>query len=1306
MKRALVTCSVAALAMTAGLARGVQGTSFTYQGQLAQLGTPASGTFDIQFRLYSDSASSVQVGGTMCADNVQVSDGRFTVVLDFGAQFTGDPRFLELAVRSDTGADCSDAAGFTTLNPRQELTGTPYASHAATSAQASQADNAVTLNGQSASFYRDAANLTGTIAPPAIGGTYPNSVAFNNASNVFAGNGLGLMGLNASNMTVGVLDPARMPTNWVAGGDLTGLLPNPSIRPEAVNDSKISDVSWFKVTGVPKSVSSAYSPWSLNQTAVPIGSHPGGASNPPPEPLTAVACGTHFSVGIRPDGSLASWGYGIGSPPAGDFIAVAASRATAAALRRDGSLVGWGELGAYAAPQGNFSAVAVGDRFGVGLRVDGQVVVWGDTAARNLSVPPNFYTKIAAGWDHIVALRSDGTLFACGVNSFGQTNVPSGSYSQVYSCGNHGVAMRSNGTLVHWGDTEYGQISVPTGTYQNVAMTSFGGVAIRADFTTVAWGIFTAGPFSAPGGRFVSGAGGDDFAILISVPSISTTAPVLASGGMNVTGNISASGNLSTTGNIAASGSIVASSGISGNGAGLTNLDASQVTGALPSSALSGTYRGIVWLTNSGNFFAGSGGGLFELNASNITFGYLPDERLSANVAMRNAANTFTTTGITSFAGPVAATAFSGSGTSLTGLDAGAVTTGSLADARLSVNIPRLNAPSNSFTGTLSGNGSGLTSLNAANLASGTVPDARLSANVALLSAASNVFTGTLSGNGSGLTSLNAANLATGTLPDARLSSNVPLLSAASNTFTGSLNGNGSGLTSLNATNLASGTVGDARLSANVAMRNAANAFGNFNNTFAGNVGIGTPTPGAKLDVAGLTRTLALQVGTSANVGQVLTADGSGTGTWQSLPAAGSGLDFAANTYSVEPDGVTPAMLSGDASSLVKITAGGLALLPTGESVDRSQPNTTASNLGDRDVWQSWTPNATGTLTAIAVQLGCYIPSGPSTLSVYSGVGTGGTLLSSQPVTVVSISGGGLQHFQLATPVAVTAGQAYTFKLTSPLITVLSYGAGGTVAGMSSSYGSAINLCFRTFHAGTGTPGLIASGGLTLTGNTIELSRNVTKESNAGKIGYQLFTADALDIVGAGTTGSNRKIKLWAEGGATFTGALSVTGALSKGGGSFKIDHPLDPANKFLYHSFVESPDMMNIYNGTIVTGADGYATVELPDYFEALNRDFRYQLTVIDENAPDLTSARVAHKIGVKGDHSFVIKTMPGNLEVSWQVTGIRHDAWADKNRIPNSVDKSEAEKGKYLHPEAFGLTSDKAIGAAQHAAPAPASN
>jgi hypothetical protein len=146
-----------------------------------------------------------------------------------------------------------------------------------------------------------------------------------------------------------------------------------------------------------------------------------------------------------------------------------------------------------------------------------------------------------------------------------------------------------------------------------------------------------------------------------------------------------------------------------------------------------------------------------------------------------------------------------------------------------------------------------------------------------------------------------------------------------------------------------------------------------------------------------------------------------------------------------------------------------------------------------------------------------------------------------------------------------------------------------------------------------------------------------------------------------------------------FSGNAHVSGTLSKGAGAFKIDHPLDPANQYLYHSFVESPDMMNIYNGNVTTDDNGEAMVTLPAYFEALNRDFRYQLTVIGQFAQAIVSEKV------KENH-FAIKTDKPNVEVSWQVTGIRQDPYANAHRIPVEEDKLAGEKGKYLHPTEWG--------------------
>jgi hypothetical protein len=134
------------------------------------------------------------------------------------------------------------------------------------------------------------------------------------------------------------------------------------------------------------------------------------------------------------------------------------------------------------------------------------------------------------------------------------------------------------------------------------------------------------------------------------------------------------------------------------------------------------------------------------------------------------------------------------------------------------------------------------------------------------------------------------------------------------------------------------------------------------------------------------------------------------------------------------------------------------------------------------------------------------------------------------------------------------------------------------------------------------------------------------------------------------------------------------------------MDHPLDPENKYLYHSTVESPDMKNVYDGNVTTDDYGEAVVVLPDYFEALNRDFRYQLTTIGQEA----DAWIASKI--RG-HQFSIKTDKPNVEVSWQVTGIRQDPYANAHRSPVEQDKPAGERGKYLHPTEWGQPESAGI-------------
>jgi len=163
------------------------------------------------------------------------------------------------------------------------------------------------------------------------------------------------------------------------------------------------------------------------------------------------------------------------------------------------------------------------------------------------------------------------------------------------------------------------------------------------------------------------------------------------------------------------------------------------------------------------------------------------------------------------------------------------------------------------------------------------------------------------------------------------------------------------------------------------------------------------------------------------------------------------------------------------------------------------------------------------------------------------------------------------------------------------------------------------------------------------------------------------------------------------QGDVFIGGNLEVTGSILAGTKDFRIDHPLDPENKYLAHASVESSEMMNIYSGNVTTDTQGNATVRLPEWFEVLNADFRYQLTVIGQ----IAQAVVAHKIE---DNRFEIRTSAPNVEVSWQVTGVRQDAYAKANPLVVEEKKDARLRGFYIHPELYGAPPEKQIEWARH--------
>ena len=275
-----------------------------------------------------------------------------------------------------------------------------------------------------------------------------------------------------------------------------------------------------------------------------------------------------------------------------------------------------------------------------------------------------------------------------------------------------------------------------------------------------------------------------------------------------------------------------------------------------------------------------------------------------------------------------------------------------------------------------------------------------------------------------------------------------------------------------------------------------------------------------------------------------------------------------------------------------------------------------------------------------------------------------------------------------ATPPALTLPYSGSASTPGPLFRVTNpdSGTGGTGVQGESASSSGFGVAGFAFALSGSTSGVLGSAfsasgygvqGLGNSGGTGVRGSGTTGVLGDGTTGVQ-GSGSNVGIYGVNTvTGTQAYIAGQCCGG-YFLGSGYFSGYLTKAGGGFQIDHPLDPEHRVLNHSFVESPDMKNVYDGVVTTDADGRAVVQLPDWFETLNRDFRYQLTVIGRFAQAIVEEKVE-------SNRFTIRTNLANVEVSWQVTGIRQDPWANANRKPTEEDKPVAEQGTYLHPDAY---------------------
>ena len=391
-----------------------------------------------------------------------------------------------------------------------------------------------------------------------------------------------------------------------------------------------------------------------------------------------------------------------------------------------------------------------------------------------------------------------------------------------------------------------------------------------------------------------------------------------------------------------------------------------------------------------------------------------------------------------------------------------------------------------------------------------------------------------------------------------------------------------------------------------------------------------TQTGNLNIDGTAIVGAFALPTGAAA--GKVLKSDGSGNGTWQ---ADGLSLPFSATGSANWPNGVLTVTNNDDGWGIYgKSTAVG------GAGV---QGRHTAAGYGYGVIGLGDGPGGTGVL-------------GGAT-------GTGAT----------------------------TGVHGYAYSTSGTGVSGLANATSGACIGVDGESKST---------SGVGVFGLASSDsgstygvhGKTLSFAGIGVFGEATDSTGGNAGGYfKSISSSGVGVYGV-ATGTGTNIGVWG-----ITNAPSGWGVYSDGriGASgvklFCIDHPFDPLNKFLQHYCSEGPEPLNVYTGNVTTDDKGEAWVTLPSYFEAINRDCRYTLTVVDDtDSESFALAKVARKMR---DGRFKIRTSEPGVEVTWRVEGIRNDAWVQKYGAPVEVDKPDWQRGKYQHPELYGAPPEMGI-------------